>query len=108
MAVSTASQCRRKPLLSGLVRSSTDYTPALVWGNMLHEVMQTCLTENKWESSYIDAQIEQVLSRGLMDLVRINTTINEARRELHERSRGLPAFVAKYLSHIPKVRISCS
>ena len=75
---------------------------------MLHEVMQTCLTENKWESSYIDAQIEQVLSRGLMDLVRINTTINEARRELHERSRGLPAFAAKYLSHIPKVRISCS
>ncbi|KAF8347385.1 DNA replication factor Dna2-domain-containing protein [Amanita rubescens] len=101
-AVSTASQCLRKPLLSGLVRSSTDYTPALVWGNMLHEVMQTCLSENKWESSYIDQQIELVLSKGLMDLVRINTTIGEARRELHERSRGLPAFAAKYLSQLPK------
>ena len=43
-----------------------------------------------------------------MDLVRINTTINEARRELHERSRGLPAFVAKYLSDLPKVRTAYS
>ncbi|KAF8634708.1 hypothetical protein AX15_000763 [Amanita polypyramis BW_CC] len=97
-ALSTASQCRRKPLLSSLVRSSTDYTPALVWGNMLHEVMQTCLSENKWHASYIDEQIELVLSNGLMDLIRINTTIEEAHRELRERSKGLHAFAAKYLS----------
>ncbi|KAF8727213.1 hypothetical protein AX14_007484 [Amanita brunnescens Koide BX004] len=46
-----------------------------------------------------------ILSGGLMDLVRINTTIGEARRELHERSRGLPAFAAKYLSHLPKPEV---
>ena len=68
---------------------------------MLPEVMQTCLNENKGESSHIDKQIELVLSKGLMDLVRINTTIGEAWRELHERSRGLPAFAAKYLSQLP-------
>ncbi|KAK2462805.1 hypothetical protein APHAL10511_005196 [Amanita phalloides] len=101
-AVSTASQCRRRPLLSGLVRFSTDYTPALVWGNMLHEVMQTCLSENRWEASYIDEQIELVLSNGLTDLVRIDTSIGEARRELRERSKGLQAFAAKYLSQTPK------
>ncbi|KAM6495129.1 Dna2 domain containing protein [Amanita muscaria] len=101
-AVSTAWQCRRKPLLSGLVRSSTDYTPALVWGNMLHEVMQTCLSENKWEAAYIDEQIGLVISRGLMDLVRIDTSVHEAWRELHERSKGLQAFAAKYLSQVPK------
>ena len=100
-AASTASQCLRKPLLSGLARSSADFTPALVWGSMLPEVMQTCLNENKGESSHIDKQIELVLSKGLMDLVRINTTIGEAWRELHECSRGLPAFVAKYLSQLP-------
>ncbi|PFH51603.1 hypothetical protein AMATHDRAFT_142035 [Amanita thiersii Skay4041] len=101
-ALSTANQCRRKPLLSGLVRSSTDYTPALVWGNLLHEVMQTCLTENKWDSLSIDQQIEQVISKSLMDLVRIDTTINDARRELRERSRGLLPFASKYLSETPK------
>src|SRR6266478_1785741 len=87
-AVSTASQCRRKPLLSGLVRSSTDYTPALVWGNMLHEVMQTCLSEDKWDTPYIDQKIELAISKGLMDLIRIDTSVDEARRELRERSRG--------------------
>ncbi|PPR02905.1 hypothetical protein CVT26_009751, partial [Gymnopilus dilepis] len=48
-ALSNAPQCRRKPLLSSLVRSSSDTTPALVWGSMLHEVMQRCLVEERWD-----------------------------------------------------------
>ncbi|KAL0563300.1 DNA replication endonuclease-helicase Dna2, partial [Marasmius crinis-equi] len=35
-ALSTAAHCRRKALISGLIRSSTDITPSLVWGHMLH------------------------------------------------------------------------
>ncbi|KAF8629517.1 hypothetical protein AX17_005643 [Amanita inopinata Kibby_2008] len=101
-ALSTASQCRRRPLLSGLVRSSTDYTPALVWGNMLHEVTQNCMSENKWDTQYIDQQIQSVISKGLTDLVRIDATVDGARHELRERSKGLQPFAAKYLSQMPK------
>ena len=34
-ALSKAPQCMRKPLLTSLVRSTSDITPALVWGSML-------------------------------------------------------------------------
>src|SRR5690606_17316242 len=39
-SLSNAPQCPRKPLLSSLVRASNDTSPALVWGNMLHELIQ--------------------------------------------------------------------
>lgn len=53
-ALSNAPQCRRKPLLSALVRSSLDVTPALIWGNMVHEVMQICMAEQRWDDRFIE------------------------------------------------------
>ena len=102
-AISNAVQCRRKPLLSGLVRSSSDTTPALNWGNMIHEVMQTCLASERWEDSWIQSCIEDAISRSLPDLVKIGVGIDEARKELNVRAKGLHAFAGRYVSDVPKV-----
>ena len=102
-AISNALQCRRKPLLSGLVRSSSDTTPALNWGNMIHEVMQTCLASERWEDSWIQRCIEDVIARSLPVLVKIGVGIEEARRELELRAKGLRTFARRYISDMPKV-----
>ncbi|KAF9234817.1 Dna2-domain-containing protein [Melanogaster broomeanus] len=91
-ALSNASQCRRKPLLSSLVRSTSDVTPALVWGNMLHEVMQTCLAAHQWDEKYVDALIDDVVLKNLTEIVKIGTDIDAAKRELMVRSKGLRVF----------------
>ncbi|KAG6829909.1 hypothetical protein H0H87_009811 [Tephrocybe sp. NHM501043] len=104
-ALSNAPQCRRKPLLSNLVRSTSDTTPALVWGNMLHEVMQSCLSENRWETSWVDDKIEQVILKGLNELIKIDVTIEQAKREVTTRAKGLLAFSEKYISEFPKVSL---
>ncbi|KAG6852485.1 hypothetical protein C0991_011583 [Blastosporella zonata] len=101
-ALSNAPQCRRKPLLSNLVRSTSDTTPALVWGNMLHEVMESCLSENRWESTWVDEKIDEVILRGLNELIKINVTIEQAKREITTRAKGLLAFSEKYISDFPK------
>ncbi|KAG6836385.1 hypothetical protein H0H93_008591 [Arthromyces matolae] len=101
-AISNAPQCRRKPLLSNLVRSTSDTTPALVWGNMLHEVMQSCLSENQWETAWVDQKIDEVVLKGLNELVKINVTIDQAKREVTARAKGLVAFSEKYISDYPK------
>ncbi|KAF8066980.1 AAA domain-containing protein [Lyophyllum atratum] len=101
-ALSNAPQCRRKPLLSNLVRSSSDISPALVWGSMLHEVMQSCLSEGCWESGWIDRKIEEVVLRGLNELIKIDMTIEQAKREVTMRAKGLSAFSERYISDMPK------
>ncbi|KAG5651085.1 hypothetical protein H0H81_009957 [Sphagnurus paluster] len=101
-ALSNALQCRRKPLLSNLVRSTSDVTPALVWGNMLHEVMQSCLSENRWEAAWIDRKIDEVILGGLNELVKIETTVEQAKREITARAAGLLVFSERYISKSPK------
>ncbi|KIM55426.1 hypothetical protein SCLCIDRAFT_17374 [Scleroderma citrinum Foug A] len=101
-ALSGAPQCRRKPLLSALVRSISDVTPALVWGNILHEVMQTCLLANRWEKSWIDDLIEDNVLKNLAELVKIGVGVEEATREVKLRSKGLRVFSERYIADKPK------
>ena len=104
-ALSDATQCRRKPLLSNLVRSSNDASPALVWGNMLHEVMQSCFSSGRWEESWINQQINEVINKGLCELLKIDVSVEQAKREVGARAKGLFAFAQKYLGDNPKVSI---
>ncbi|KAJ7134639.1 Dna2-domain-containing protein [Mycena epipterygia] len=103
-ALSSALECRRKPLLSGLVRSSSDITPALVWGNVLHEVMQACLSSGRWEDVWVDEKIEEVMREKISDIAKINLSVEDARREIKERAKGLKAFSQKYISDSPKAQ----
>ncbi|KAH7884747.1 Dna2-domain-containing protein [Phlebopus sp. FC_14] len=100
-ALSNAPQCRRKPLLSALLRTTSD-TPVLIWGNMLHQVMQTCFSSQRWDEGYIDELIDDVVMESLMDLVKMGIGIDEAKREVKLRSKGLRIFSERYISQTPK------
>ncbi|KAJ7044139.1 Dna2-domain-containing protein [Mycena alexandri] len=101
-ALSSALECRRKPLLSSLVRSSSDTTPALVWGNILHEVMQACMSAGRWEDLWVEEKIEEVIREKISDIAKINLSVEDARREIKLRAKGLKAFSEKYISDSPQ------
>ncbi|KAJ2918121.1 hypothetical protein MD484_g2295, partial [Candolleomyces efflorescens] len=101
-ALSNAPQCARKPLLSSLVRASNDITPALVWGNMLHEVMQSCLVEKRWDEAWINERIDEVLINGLGMLLALNVSVETARTELRRRAVGLGIFKDRYIADVPR------
>ncbi|KAI0079151.1 Dna2-domain-containing protein [Panus rudis PR-1116 ss-1] len=101
-SISGAPQCRRKPLLSNLVRSSSDVTPALVWGNILHEVMQLCLADGDWSEKAVDERIEDNVDRCLDDLLRLNVSAEHAKREVKIRAKGLKTFSERYIGKVPK------
>ncbi|PIL27261.1 hypothetical protein GSI_10406 [Ganoderma sinense ZZ0214-1] len=101
-SLSNASHCPRRPLLANMVRSSSDVTPSLVWGNFLHEVMQTCLSVARWDDKFINKQISEVAQRGLGELLRINMGMEQAIIEVKARAKGLRAFADKYIASSPK------
>lgn len=103
-SLSNASQCLRKPLLTNMVRSSSDVTPSLIWGNMLHEVMQTCLSVSRWDDKFVDKKIAEVAQGGLGELLRIDMGVEQAIIEVKTRAKGLKAFSDKYIAQSPKVR----
>ncbi|KAJ7069715.1 Dna2-domain-containing protein [Mycena amicta] len=95
-------ECRRKQLISGLVRSSSDTSPALVWGIILHEVMQACMSAERWDDPWVQNKVDELIRAHLPDVAKINLSVEDARREIHLRAKGLKAFSEKYLADSPK------
>lgn len=73
---------------------------------MLHNVMQSCLSSNRWDEAWIDEQIDEVLRSNLSDLVKINFSVEQATKEVKARAKGLQAFSQRYISDKPKVRVT--
>lgn len=102
-SIANAPQCLRRPILSGLTRSTSGTTPALVWGNILHEVMQCCLDGGRWDEIFINECIDGALLNNLGELIKISVGIDQAKLEIKARAQGLLTFGNRYIGQKPKV-----
>ena len=101
--VSNSGTCTRKPLLSQMLPGAgADASPALTWGNMLHEVVQACFVARRFDKSFIDIQIEHAINSSLDDLTRLKVTAGAARIELNKRAEGLRVFSERYIADTPQ------
>ncbi|KZV80237.1 Dna2-domain-containing protein [Exidia glandulosa HHB12029] len=102
-SVSTSHRCARKPVLGLLLPGvGPDAAPAVAWGNMLHEVVQSCFTERDFTQPFIDARIEEAISASLSDITRMGLSKDNARAELQKRSAGLKGFATRFVADEPK------
>jgi DNA replication ATP-dependent helicase Dna2 len=65
--------------------------------------MQRCLKENRWEDSWVDGLVMEVVNKGLSELVKISIGVDEAIHEVKARAKGLKVFAERYMSQMPKV-----
>lgn len=95
--------------MSNLVRTTMDSAPSSVWGNILHDVMEFCLSEDRWDKKFIEDEIDDACRRRLPDLMRIQVSVEEAVEEVKNRAGGLEVFSKRYMGKTPKVgEVSCA
>lgn len=86
-----------------MVRSASDMSPALVWGHILHTVVQACLSARCWNDRWLEEKIDQVVRENIVDLFRISVNVETAVREVKARAKGVQSFFDRYISETPKV-----
>lgn len=70
---------------------------------MLHEIMQACLAEGRWDDQWIKEKTDAVVREGMDSLVRLNISTDVAKIEIQKRSSGLKAFSERFIGNSPKV-----
>jgi DNA replication ATP-dependent helicase Dna2 len=116
---SDAHFCRRKAVLQEKVRSSSESSPALVYGNLLHELFQSCFlamaepsdakVEDKVKEAFSlhrrEAEIDRLLKvpKNIESLFTIHVELDEARNHLREKSVTFAEFANMYIGQLPKV-----
>ncbi|KAG9081363.1 Tripartite DNA replication factor [Ceratobasidium sp. UAMH 11750] len=71
----------------------------LIWGTLLHEVVQDCLAAGTWSKAGISAAIVRVLRNpaSLSQLFRVDRSLKEAEDELRMRAGGLEGFARRFI-----------
>lgn len=119
--VSDASQCRRKAVVQEKLRSNGGLTAALVYGNLLHELLQACLLAMSNYRLPPDADVEDekeaidkcfgpnkrsqeiekllILSKNVEQLLMLGIELDEARHYMVQKSIGYAEFAEQFVAN---------
>lgn len=106
--VADSSHCARKAVLQEIIRSSSATTSALLYGNMLHELMQQCMLHDEWDDDFRRSKTTELLEKELQTLWSIDLPVNTALDEMLERSNTFRNFSETFMSKSGKVTRSAS
>ncbi|CEQ40945.1 SPOSA6832_02624, partial [Sporobolomyces salmonicolor] len=100
--VADSSHCTRKALLQELIRTLGGATPSLAYGNMLHELMQRCLLEGRWDDEWRYETINDIVKENGGMLWTMDLSFDAARLQLRERSKEFGTFAERFMGDKPK------
>ncbi|KAJ3565241.1 hypothetical protein NPX13_g7575 [Xylaria arbuscula] len=94
--------CMRRSVLQDRVKATSEKTPPLVYGTLLHEIFQEALLANEWGSEFLDAVICKITEKHVEDLYIIKVAIADARNHLRSKMPELQAWAKTFVSAFPK------
>lgn len=69
---------------------------------MLHEIMQICLAEDRWDDKFINMKTDEVARGRLADLLKLDLDLDAAKEEIRKRANGLQGFSKRFIGSKPK------
>ena len=96
--------CMRRAVLQDRVKATSDASPALVYGTLLHEIFQEALMANRWDPAFLRTTVDKAIGKHMEELYTIKVQIADAREHLLSKTGGLRYWAAAFVSAYPKVR----
>lgn len=100
-AVADSYSCLRKSVLQLKVRGISEYTEALVHGNIIHTVLQNALQTGDFAVESIKRQMKNVIANSLEDLYAMDQDEETALNILIEYADHIHTFGTKYVNQFP-------
>ncbi|KAK4190796.1 hypothetical protein QBC35DRAFT_55206 [Podospora australis] len=94
--------CMRRAVLQDRVKATSEATPALVYGTILHEVFQAALMVNNWELAYLASIIDKTLAKHIEDINVIKVSPDDARTHLLSKMPELRSWAQAFVSPVPR------
>ncbi|KAF1799088.1 DNA replication factor Dna2-domain-containing protein [Mucor lusitanicus] len=101
-AVADSYSCLRKSVLQLKVKGVSEYTEALVHGNIIHAVLQHALQTGDFAVSSVKQQMKNVIADSLEDLYAMDQDEETALAILEEYADHIHAFGTKYVNQYPR------
>ena len=100
--VADSFSCMRRAVLQDRVKATSEASPALVYGTILHEIFQEAMMANKWDLGFLGSAIGRALQKHLEDLYVIKVSLEEARKHLLSKMPELRSWAETFVAASPR------
>ncbi|KAK9237888.1 DNA replication factor Dna2-domain-containing protein [Lipomyces kononenkoae] len=94
--------CARKSVLAYRIKSPTDVNRSTVYGTIIHELFQECMTKSVFTIEYMDKVLEEILPRHIEKLFFLDEPVAVARAHVRERFDIIRSWAERFVSLQPK------
>ncbi|KAG6005085.1 hypothetical protein E4U21_000412 [Claviceps maximensis] len=94
--------CMRRAVLQDRVKATSEASPPLVYGTMLHEIFQEALLMNQWDLPFLSSIIDRICDRHVEDLYSIKVGLPSAKEHLLSKMTELSHWAKSFVSPQPR------
>lgn len=103
LVVADSFACIRRAVLQDRVKATSESSPPMLYGTMLHEIFQDAMQLNKWDNDSMMSIINKTISRHLEDLYDVKLSSAQAIEHLQSRLPELQAWADIFIQAKPGV-----
>lgn len=100
--VADSFSCTRRAVLQDRVKATSELSAPLVYGTILHEIFQSSMIANRWDTKWLHDQIDKICQQHVEDLYIIDVHIPQAVEHLRSKMNELKSWANVFVSAKPK------
>lgn len=97
LAVADSFSCMRKAVLQDRIKVTSESTPPMLYGTMLHEIFQESMKENRWDEDWLRETIGCIVARHIEDLYQTHLNMAQAVNHLEGKIPELQAWARVFV-----------
>ena len=97
--------CTRRAVLQDRVKTTSQSSPPMLYGTILHQLFQEAMMANQWDFEFLRNIIEQLLPHHFETLVDIGLDLNQAREHLFSKLPEMQAWAEIFVRAEPSVSL---
>ncbi|PTB54017.1 hypothetical protein M431DRAFT_86646 [Trichoderma harzianum CBS 226.95] len=94
--------CMRRAVLQDRVKATSEASPPLVYGTMLHEIFQAALLANNFDLPFLSQLIDKNIEKHIEDLYTIKVGIAAAKEHLQSKMTELSYWARSFVASQPQ------
>ncbi|KAI6249781.1 DNA replication ATP-dependent helicase/nuclease DNA2 [Erysiphe necator] len=100
--VADSFSCVRRAVLQDRIKATSGPNPSLVYGTILHEIFQSAMVSNRWDSAWLTELIKNIAIKHVEDLYIVKIQVPEAVTYLQGKMHEMQSWANKFISPYPK------
>jgi DNA replication ATP-dependent helicase Dna2 len=106
-SVADSLTCLRKSILQERVKVTNDTSAPMVYGNLLHNLLQICMSHDNFDTTFMTKEIDTLISTSTESLYAIGESEATAKETLCGSIETLQSWASTFFTQIPKVQSTC-